>query len=82
MHLPGIPVNIIKIIDYLLKKLKNFLSPPPKYKVCRFSTQNFGYDSNPLAIVGNNLGVSVKIVTLASNIIKYSITLLKDSSQS
>ncbi len=82
MYLPGIPGNFIKIIDLLLRMLKNFLSPPPKFKVCRFSTKKFFYDGNPLAVVGNNLGISFKIITFASNIINFLMTLMKDSSRS
>jgi len=72
----------MKIIDFNLRKLKNFLSSPPKFKVCRFSTKNFCYDGNPVAIVGNNLGISLKIISFASNIINFSMTSMKDSSQS
>ena len=32
IYLPGIPGYFIKIIDLLLRMLKNFLSPPPKLK--------------------------------------------------
>jgi len=82
MYLPGIPGNFIKIIDFLLRMLKNFLSPPPKFEVCRLSSKNFCYDGNPLAVVGNNLGISVKIITFASTIINFLMTLMKDSSRS
>ena len=69
--MPGIPRNFIKIIFLILRMLKNFLSPPPIFKVCRFSTKNFCYNGNPLAIVGNNLGISVKIITFVSTIIYF-----------
>jgi len=82
MYLPGIPRNFIKIIVLILTMLKNFLSPPPIFKVCRFSTKNFCYDGNPLAVIGNNLGISLKIFTFVSNIINFLMTLMKDSSQS
>jgi len=62
--------------------LKNFLSPPPKFEVCRLSTKNFCYNGNPFAVVGNNLGISVKIITFVSTIINFSMTLMKDSSRS
>ena len=82
MYMPGIPRNFIKIIDFLLRMLKNFLSPPPKFEVCRLSSKNFCYNGNPLAVVGNNLGISVKIITFASTIINFLMTLMKDSSRS
>jgi len=82
MYMPGIPRNFIKIIDFLLRMLKNFLSPPPKFEVCRLSSKNFCYNGNPLAVIGNNLGISVKIITFASTIINFLMTLMKDSSRS